>query len=245
MQHALSWRRWLVLVAVGELVGFAVPAAVGITASELAAGAQLAMMPIAGLFEGAALGFAQLVVLRPSWPALRGRAWVLATSLGAALAWFLGMLPSTTHDSWATWPAVWVAVTATMLGTALLATIGTAQALAMPAGTPGRLAWVGWTALGWCAGLAAFSLVAPPLWQPGQPAWLLVLIGVAGGLVMALAMAAVTGVGAVRLVDRAARVDGSGGFTPGSHLLSAVLGTPVHDAADDELGDRGQGPPVG
>ena len=105
----------------------------------------------------------------------------------------------------------------------------------MPAGTRGRLAWVGWTALGWCAGLTAFSVVAPPLWQPGQPTWLLTVIGVAGGLAMALAMAAVTGVGAVRLVDRARR-GGSGEFTLGRHLLSTMLGTPVYDASGRALG---------
>src|SRR3954469_15768104 len=109
MQHPLSWRRWLVGVAVGELVGFAGPAAAGILASELVASAQLVVMPVAGLFEGAALGYAQVVVLRRSWPTLRGDAWVRATSLAAAVAWFLGMLPSTTHDWWATWPAAWVA----------------------------------------------------------------------------------------------------------------------------------------
>ena len=90
---------------------------------------------------------------------------------------------------------------------------------------------MGWTALGWCAGLTAFSVVAPPLWQPGQPIWLLTVIGVAGGLAMAVAMAAVTGVGAVRLVDRARRGGRAASFTPGRHLLSTMLGTPVYDAS--------------
>ena len=59
MQHHLSWRRWLLVVAVGEFVGFAVPAAAGIRARDLAASSQLVLMPAAGLLEGAALGFEQ------------------------------------------------------------------------------------------------------------------------------------------------------------------------------------------
>ena len=131
---------------------------------------------------------------------------------------------------------IWVAVTAaTVWARPCCASIGTAQVLVLPAGTRGRLAWVGWTALGWCAGLTAFSVVAPPLWQSGQPIWLLTVIGVAGGLAMAVTMAAVTGVGAVRLVDRARR-GGSGEFTLGRHLLSTMLGTPVYDASGRRLG---------
>jgi hypothetical protein len=159
------------------------------------------------------LGLAQAAVLRHARVSVDSRAWIVATSLAAAVAWFLGMLPSTTHDTWSTWPVPWVVVAASVLGTALLASIGTAQALVLPRGTRGRWAWVAWTALGWCAGLTAFSVVAPPLWQPDQAAWLLVLIGVAGGLAMAVAMAAVTGLGAVRLVDSG---DAEGDVPPGA-----------------------------
>ena len=223
------------VVTLGELVGFAVPALVGILTRDASPLGQLILMPAVGLVEGAMLGLAQAMVLRRAWAAFPARRWVVATSVGAGVAWFLGMLPSTTHDAWSTWPTIGVAVTAATVGTALLASIGTAQVLVLPAGTRGRLAWVGWTALGWCAGLTAFSVVAPPLWQSGQPIWLLTVIGVAGGLAMAVTMAAVTGVGAVRLVDRARR-GGSGEFTLGRHLLSTMLGTPVYDASGRRLG---------
>ena len=81
----------------------------------------------------------------------------------------------------------------------LLISIGTAQALVMPAGTPRAYAWVWWTALGWFAGLIAFTMVAPPLWREGQVPVAIALIGVAAGAVMAIVMAAVTGVGVMRL----------------------------------------------
>ena len=236
-------------------MGFAVPAVVGIGVRDMSSGAQLMVMPAAGLVEGAMLGIAQAVVLRRTLTGFNPRAWVVATTVAAALAWFLGMLPSTTHDTWSTWPALWVAVVAAVLGTALLASIGTAQALVLPQGTRGRGAWVGWTALGWCAGLTAFTIVTTPLWQPGQAAWLLVVIGVAGGL----AMAAGHG-GRHRRGRRAPRQrgrrrrDADAALGPGQHVASTLLGTRVYDASGtiltvacpspvDATGDREQGPP--
>ena len=97
-----------------------------------------------------------------------------------------------------------------VLAAALLCTIGTAQALVLPKNTSYALAWVGWTALGWCAGLAAFSAVAPPLWHEGQSFWFGLVVGLAAAIVMALVMAAVTGVGAVRLVAAPASTDRRG-----------------------------------
>lgn len=230
------WRRWLVFVAAGELIGFAVPAVVGILVRDASSGALLVAMPAAGLLEGAMLGIAQAAVLHRAWAGFKSREWVVATSLAAAFAWFLGMLPSTTHNIWSAWSTVWVVVTAAVMGTTLLASIGTAQALVLPPAARGRIAWVGWTAVGWCAGLTAFSVVAPPLWQPDQPSWLLVLIGLAGGFVMAVAMAAVTGVGAVRLVDRVRSPHREGGLTPGQHLVTSLLGMAVYDESGRRLG---------
>ena len=234
MERRLSWRRWWVVVATGELLGFLLPAVAGVLGRDLGAATQLLIAPAAGLAEGALLGLAQAVVLRPVWPSFRTGPWVLATSLAAALAWFLGMLPSTTHDTWTRWPAVWVVVVGVSLGSLLLASIGAAQALAMPPGTRGRLAWMGWTALGWVAGLGAFTAVAPPLWHEHQAVWAAIVVGLAGGLAMALVMAAVTGVGAVRLVGRAREPRSP--FGVGTQPVSAVLGAPVHDAAHHRIG---------
>lgn len=60
--------------------------------------------------------------------------------------------------------------------------------------------WVALTAAAWTAGLAVFMAIATPLWHEGQPVALVVLIGVAAGLAMALTVATVTGAGLVRLV---------------------------------------------
>lgn len=200
-RHTL-WYRWLVLVTLGELAGFSVPATVAVWTSGLASGAQLVTMSCAGLFEGALLGAAQAVVLRRVLPGFGSRMWVVATSLAAALAWFLGMLPSTTRDVWSTWPVAITIVVGSLLGVLLLASIGTAQVLVLPASTVRRWSWLGWTAVGWCAGLAAFSAIAPPLWHQGQPLRTTIVVGLAGGVVMAAVMAGVTGVGMTRLVSR-------------------------------------------
>ena len=184
------------------------------------------MLVAGGIVEGAALGEAQAFVLRRVLPGFRPIAWVIATSVAAGFAWLLGMLPSATQATWSTWPTGAVVVAATALGTVLLLSIGTAQVLVMPAGTPESYTWIWWTGLGWCAGLVTFTVVATPLWHEGQAASVIVLIGVLGGTAMAVVMAAVTGVGMVRLCARAAEPR-SGHRLDGSRVLSSIVGTPV------------------
>src|SRR3712207_8569653 len=46
------------------------------------------------LVEGTVVGTAQWLVLRRPFPAMKWRAWALATAAGAFVAWTLGMLPS-------------------------------------------------------------------------------------------------------------------------------------------------------
>jgi hypothetical protein len=198
------WSRWVLVVSLGEVTGFLAPAFVAVVGSGLPDIVRFGVLPLAGLVEGAALGLAQAAVLRGRLPDFRPRRWVVATSLGAGLAWVVGMLPPTTYAVWRDWAPGWVAIVGVLLGSVLLATIGTAQLLATP-GTVRSPTWVAWTALGWCAGLSAFGLFTTPLWQEGQATWLIALIGLAGAVVMAVSMSAVTGVGAARLVARAHR----------------------------------------
>jgi hypothetical protein len=95
------WRRWVVANALGELVGLGAVAAVGFLvfqrAGEPANAAQAlsfaAAFVLLGAFEGLVIGLAQRHVLRTLLPAVRG--WVLATVVGAVVAWGIGMVPST------------------------------------------------------------------------------------------------------------------------------------------------------
>jgi len=209
----------VLIVSVGELAGFGAPVLLGAWTHGMSSALQLPALVVGGMVEGAALGAAQALVLRPVLPGFRTTAWVVATSAAAGLAWLVGMLPSTTHETWSTWPVGGVTVAAILLGGVLLISIGTAQALVMPAGTPRAYTWVWWTALGWCAGLMAFTMVAPPLWRAGQLPVAIALIGVAGGAVMAIAMSAVTGVGVMRLCARPADPGWALTSSPGVGLL--------------------------
>ena len=162
------WLRWLGVVSAGELAGFGVPAFVGLWAQGMGPARQVLALMAAGMVEGMVLGLAQALVLRRQLRGFRTAAWISATGGAAALAWLLGMLPSATHAVWSAWAPGWVVLAAATLGVLLLLSIGMAQAFVLPAGTPHVHAWVGWTALGWCTGLAVFLLVASPLWHDGQ-----------------------------------------------------------------------------
>jgi len=97
------WLSWVVANALGELVGlggvfgcgFLVVARFGEPTSTAATLGYLALALVLGAFEGAVVGAAQWRVLAGRIAALGGRAWILATVVGAVVAWMLGMLPST------------------------------------------------------------------------------------------------------------------------------------------------------
>ena len=84
----------------------------------------------------------------------------------------------------------------------VLLTIGTAQWLVLRRHLRRSASWIAATALAWLGGLAAFAVIASPLWQPGQPVWLVAAIGALAGLAMAAVASAVTGFTLVRLLDR-------------------------------------------
>ena len=84
--------RWVLVVTLGETVGFAVPAAVGagVTAAGLGPLPTLIAMVLAGAVEGAVLGTAQADCLY-RWRVLPlRRRWIAATSLGAVVHGRLG-----------------------------------------------------------------------------------------------------------------------------------------------------------
>ena len=78
--------------ALGTLVGPQLDRIAGLGAALLAA---LVVVVFGTLLEGVVVGYAQESVLRGRLPALQPRRWVVATAIGAGLAWLLGMVPST------------------------------------------------------------------------------------------------------------------------------------------------------
>jgi hypothetical protein len=198
------WRRWVAGTTVGELLGFLIPVAVVSAGADGApAPLRLLLVVLAGAGEGAVLGWAQSRVLRPLMPGLSTTAWTVRTAAAAALAWIIGMGPSTlggVFDHWTPGVRLVVAVPAALL---VLLSIGAAQWTVLRRVLPGSARWIGWTAAGWLAGLAVFLAVAPPLWHAGQGVVEVAAIGALAGVGMASAMAAVTGWGLVRLLRAA------------------------------------------
>ncbi len=207
-------RAWFRTVTLGEFVGFCVPAAVALLAFRQAPAVTLVAMVVAGAFEGAALGAAQAHVLKRELLGFSRADWVMATSVAAALAWLLGMLPSTLHDVWKDWPLTATVPVAVVLGSLLLSSIGLAQWIVLRRHVARAWPWVGATALAWCAGLLVFLAVTTPIWRPGQSPLLVAAVGVLGGLGMAATMAWVTGWFLARIVIR--RPFGRGTTPPGA-----------------------------
>jgi Ca2+-transporting ATPase len=202
------WRSWVRWTTAGETVGFAVPALAAAGAAALPGeGWRWLLLLAAGATEGAVLGWAQTRVLRRVLPGLPTRAWVLRTAMAAVVAWAVGLTPAAVWPSLADLPVGGAVALGALGGALLLASIGVAQWTVLRGRLAGSEQWIGWTALGWCVGLAVFTLVTTPLWQPGQTGGLIAAIGVLGGVLMAATVAAVTGWGLVRMLarDRAQR----------------------------------------
>lgn len=191
-------RYWLFWVTVGESVGFLAPAL-----AQLAFGGSPVRVPaliVAGALEGAVLGWTQATVLWLRLPGLSRSRWVGATAIGAAAAWFVGLLPAEWATVWQRWPQTGQVVAGAMAAVVLLTGIGLAQWTELRRHSRAAAWWIAGSAAAWCAGLAVFLAVATPLWQPGQPAALVLLIGVLAGILMAATMALVGGVVLVRIL---------------------------------------------
>jgi hypothetical protein len=193
-------RAWFWVVTAAETFGFAVAATVGALTADAGAGVVVLSMLAAGAVEGAMLGWGQATVLRHALPGLSRRRWVAGTAGAAALAYLIGLVPSTFAVSMAAWPPVLLGGVVSLLGCGLLASIGTAQWLILRRHVDHAWRWIVATAAAWTVGLGVFLGFAMPLWRPGQPLALIVAIGVAGGLLMAATASAITGFALCRLL---------------------------------------------
>lgn len=92
---ARFWHRWMLAVTAGETIGFAVPALTGGMLALLSAPVLVVYpsMIVAGACEGVPLGLGQSIGFGTS--VVPRSAWIRATAAGAAVAWSIGMLPST------------------------------------------------------------------------------------------------------------------------------------------------------
>lgn len=200
------WRAWLVRCGLAEVagIGLAATLAVGLHAllgeSESAATRGLSYASFVGLgaLEGAFIGLAQGGLLRRLIPTVRLAPFTLMTMLPAALAWAIGMAPSTflrpeAPADAAALPPIWVGLAGGVLGGALGgALIGGCQWLALRrrVGSAGR--WVVASALGWSLALP-LDLLGATLPDAATPPPLIVLCAAGFGLLAGVAFAIPTG----------------------------------------------------
>jgi hypothetical protein len=99
------WSRWVGANTLGETIGLGFTALVAVAiVPTVGAGDRRAVVlgavavVGAGAVEGVVLGFAQWRVLRLASSTVTARSWIGATTIGALVAWSLGMLPSVMID---------------------------------------------------------------------------------------------------------------------------------------------------
>ncbi|MBM4410232.1 MAG: hypothetical protein FJ037_02715 [Chloroflexi bacterium] len=203
------WTRWMLHFVAGELVGLGGVGLLGLLASALVPDDPLmelqvvlfVAMSASGALEGVSVGWFQHRVLRDVLPGVSRRAWILATAAGAVAAWVIGAavamsLPSSVDPSEVLW--LWV-----ILGVALGAVLGGAQAFAQRGHVPSVDRWIVANAVGWSIGLAV-SFAGIGL-ASEAPALLAVPLALVTGAVTGIAPGAVTGHALLRYAGAHAR----------------------------------------
>jgi hypothetical protein len=195
------WGRWVGANTLAETIGLGVTAGVAVWAAGIGApgspvwlaAAALAVI-LAGAVEGAAVGYAQWRVLRGPLPGLAARPWVVATVVGALVAWTLGMLPSilmSLQGGAGTEPEISDAaqlLLAAVMGAVVGPVLGVPQWLVLRRFVPAAGWWVAANACAWAAGMPVIFLAAGSV--PADPSTATVVAAV---LVACAAAGAVVG----------------------------------------------------
>lgn len=189
---------WVLLTTLGETFGFLVPGLVGaaVTSADWPAAPQFTALVAAGAVEGSLLGAAQAQCLY-GWGVLPvRRPWVFATSLGAVVAWSLGLLPSTLGGlSWSPGTAVLVVLG----GLLLLLSIPLAQYCVLRRLVRRGWRWIPINMVAWLLGIS-WTLAPSPLIDQTTALVTLVVVYAVAGLCMAGTVAMITGLGLTRLM---------------------------------------------
>jgi hypothetical protein len=163
-------------------------------------------MVAGGCLEGYVVGTAQWLALRRALPRLTRRAWVAASVAGAALAWALGMLPSTLMagdgpgdggglGALAETSDLVTYGLAAAMGLVLGPLLGWAQWLVLRRHVPGAGRWIWANAAAWALGMPLVFLGAgnaPPTGAVAVP-FVLAVLAATGAAVRAVHGAVLVG----------------------------------------------------
>ena len=179
-------RRWIVAVSAGEGIGFAIATTVAVLTivGGIDGPARLALVIVGGAFEGTALALGQHLGMREARP-IAWR-WIGATALAAAIAWTLGMLPSTVGIDLGS-PVALIAVG--IGGIVLLASIPLAQWLVLD--RPRSFRWVPVNAGAWAVSIL-WTFAPSPFIDERSPIPLVAALYVVAGILMAVTFACLT-----------------------------------------------------
>ena len=199
--------RWIGANCLGEALGlgttFALgaliaPALGGDASSAAVLTGAVAAVLLGTLLEGVVVGLFQAQALHRRLPALARRDWIVATAIGAGLAWLLGMIPSTIMslidrgESAASGPPAEPSTLmqlglATLLGLVLGPVLAAAQLRVLRAQVSHAGRWIWANALAWALGMPVIFAGMDLLpWESGGLslyAGLFLVAAVAGALV--------------------------------------------------------------
>ncbi|MFA5867945.1 MAG: hypothetical protein WC891_08335 [Actinomycetota bacterium] len=200
--------KWVLYTALGELFGFLAPVAAGVigaliigeATSPLGIAATLLLAAVGGLGEGSILAAWQAAILKKRLPDLNRARFIIYTALAAALAWIIGMSPSTINNSVEL--PVWVWIVIGIIGVPFfLVSIGGAQWLELRKHVKKAWIWIIANAIAWPAGvmIPVFGIQLVP---DTSAVWVFVAAGIISGVMMGAAVGAITGLFLVNLLKR-------------------------------------------
>jgi len=195
-------RHWTLAFVLGELVGFVPPAVTGATLGAIGVSdaVLVAGLTVAGMFEGAALGFAQSRVFARHAPGVDRRAWIGATTAAAGFAWLIGMGGGSLMGSELAPPGV-LALVLVPAWTAALLAMGWAQWLVLRRTVPRSGRWIWVTSGAWLLGVM-IPVVALSATPDPSPGWVRGVIAVLAAVAMGLTVGTLTGRTLERLLHR-------------------------------------------
>ena len=168
---------------------------VGVTIASWGRLGTFVAVALAGSLEGALLGTVQADCLY-RWAVLpTRRRWIIATSVGAAVAWSLGILPSTIGLH----PTLRTVIMVGIGGLLLLTSLPLAQYFVLRDHVRQPLLWIPINLAAWLLGITWTLLPTPFVDQSTATAVLIVIYGIAG-ICMAATVAIITGLGLTRLL---------------------------------------------